>query len=228
MIVIPDARVRRGMKYAILCALIPLCVLLGTFVFDAKRHLIISFGVAMLAIALFFTGFEEKKTGSRRLVVVSVLTALSVAGRFIPFFKPVTALTIIAGIYLGGEAGFLVGAMAAALSNFYFGQGPWTAFQMVAWGAIGLIAGGAGELLKRHKWLLLIFGVLAGIFYSAVMDVWTVLWYDDSFRIELYLVSVVSALPHTMLYSISNFAFLYFLAKPFGEKLERVKMKYGI
>ena len=99
---------------------------------------------------------------------------------------------------------------------------------MVAWGAIGLIAGGAGELLKRHKWLLLIFGVLAGFFYSAVMDVWTVLWYDDSFSIELYLVSVVSALPHTMLYSISNFAFLYFLAKPFGEKLERVKMKYGI
>ena len=75
------------------------------------------------------------------MVIAAVITALCVVGRFIPFFKPIAALTIIAAVYLGGETGFMVGAMAALMSNFYFGQGPWTPFQMLAWGMIGLIAG---------------------------------------------------------------------------------------
>ena len=99
---------------------------------------------------------------------------------------------------------------------------------MLAWGMIGLIAGFAANPLKRHKWLLLAYGVLAGIFYSAIMDVWTVIWYDGSFRTELYLTALATAIPHTVMYSVSNFIFLWFAAKPFGEKLERVKIKYGI
>ena len=131
-------------------------------------------------------------------------------------------------MYLGGEAGFLTGALAAALSNFYFGQGPWTAFQMLAWGFIGLIAGGLAEPLKAHRWFLLIFGVLAGAAYSLIMDVWNVLWYAGSLDWSLYAASVTTALPHTILYAVSNFVFLYFLARPFGEKMARVKVKYGV
>lgn len=228
MMVIKNKRIRDVMRYVIPCVLIPLLVALGATVFSAKRHLLISMGVAILAVLLFFAGFEQKKTGSRRLVIVSVLTALCIAGRFIPLFKPVTALTIIAGMCLGGEAGFLVGALAAVLSNFYFGQGPWTAFQMLGWGMIGFIAGLMGGLLKRHKAFLMIYGVLSGVIYSFVMDIWTVMWYDGGLNWQLYMASVVAALPHTALYSISNFAFLWFLAKPFGEKLERVRIKYGI
>lgn len=228
MIVIKNKRARDIVRYTIPCVLIPLLVYLGSVVFDARRHLIISFGVALLAVILFFTGYEQKKTGSRRMVIVAVLTALCVAGRFIPLFKPVTALTVIAGIYLGCESGFLVGALAAAISNFYFGQGPWTAFQMLGWGMIGFIAGLLGRILKRHKALLLLYGVLAGVVYSFVMDIWTVLWYDGSFNWKLYAASVTAALPHTIVYAVSNFAFLWFLAKPFGEKLERVRIKYGV
>lgn len=228
MIVIKSKRARDIMRYAIPCVLIPLLVYLGAAVFSAKRHLIISFGVAVLSVVLFFAGFEQKKTGSRRLVIVSVLTALCVAGRFIPLFKPVTALTIIAGVYLGCESGFLVGSLAAVLSNFYFGQGPWTAFQMLGWGMIGFIAGFFGKHLKKNKALLLLYGVLSGALYSFVMDIWTVMWYDGGFNWRLYAASVAAALPHTILYCISNFVFLWFTAKPFGEKLERVRIKYGI
>ena len=131
-------------------------------------------------------------------------------------------------MYLGGEAGFLVGSLSALLSNFYFGQGPWTAFQMLAWGLIGYVAGLMAEPLKRNRVFLLAYGVLSGIAFSLIMDVWTVLWYSAGFDVELYAASVIAAIPHTILYASSNFIFLFFLAKPFGDKLERMKIKYGV
>ena len=156
------------------------------------------------------------------------MIALSIAGRFIPFFKPVTAITILTAIYLGGEAGFLVGSFSALLSNFYFGQGPWTAFQMLAWGLIGLFAGFLAKPLEKSKTALLVYGVLSGIAFSFIMDVWTVLWYNGSFNISLYLAALTTAIPHTVLYAVSNFIFLLLLSKPFGEKLNRIKIKYGV
>ena len=171
---------------------------------------------------------KKKKIFSRRMVLVAVMTALCIVGRFIPFFKPVTALTIITAMYMGSNAGFLVGASAAILSNFYFGQGPWTPFQMVAWGLIGVIAGFFAKQLKKSKTFLLIFGVVSGIMFSFIMDVWTVLWYNKSFQWSHYWVALASAVPHTILYSVSNFVFLWFMAKPFGDKLERIRVKYGI
>ena len=227
MIVIRNARLRRVLRWTVPFLAIPLAVLLGTML-GAKVHLLVSLVVAMLALVLFLAGFERKTTGARRMVLVSIITALCIAGRFIPFFKPITALTIITAMYLGGESGFLVGALAALLSNFAFGQGPWTPFQMLAWGLIGLVAGYLAGPLKRSRPFLLIFGVLSGVVYSLVMDVWTVLWYDTGFNPSLYLAAVTAALPHTLLYAVSNFLFLYFLARPLGQKLERVHIKYGI
>ena len=228
MIVIRNKGVREVLRVTLPFVGMPLLVLLGALVFGGKRHLLVSLGMACMALLLFLTGFERKKTGGRRMVIVSVMTALCIVGRFIPLFKPVTALTVITAMYLGGEAGFLVGALSAALSNFYFGQGPWTPFQMLAWGFIGLTAGWLAEPLKAHRWLLLIYGVLAGAAYSLIMDVWNVLWYAGGLDWSLYAASVMTALPHTLLYAVSNFVFLYFMARPFGEKMERVKMKYGV
>ena len=167
-----------------------------------------------------------RKMTSRRIVLVAIMTALSIAGRFIPMFKPVTAMTIITGAYLGGGSGFLVGALSALLSNFYFGQGPWTPFQMMAWGSIGIVAGCLAKWLKGSRMFMLMFGLLSGIAYSLIMDIWTVLWYAKGFDWSLYMVALVTAIPHTVLYSISNLIFLFIMAKPFGVKLERIKIKY--
>lgn len=228
MVEIKSHRLRSILKILIPFVLVPLAAVLGTLVFDEKKHIFVSLFVAILAIVLFIAGFEKKEIGTRRMVIVSVMIALSVVGRFIPFFKPVTALTVITAIYLGGEAGFMVGAFSALLSNFYFGQGPWTPFQMLAWGLVGLFAGFLAKPLKKSKVFLLIFGVLSGVAFSMVMDVWTVLWYNDGFDMTLYLSAIVTAIPHTVLYSISNFLFLFFLSKPFGDKLQRIKIKYGV
>ena len=228
MIVIRSKRVRDVLRVILPFVVMPALVLLGAMLPDGRRHLIVSLGMACMALLFFLTGFEKRKTGGRRMVIVSVMTALCIVGRFIPLFKPVTALTIVTAMYLGGEAGFLTGALSAALSNFYFGQGPWTPFQMLAWGFIGLMAGWLAAPLKKHRSLLLIFGVTAGVVYSLIMDVWNVLWYAGGLDWSLYAASVATALPHTILYAASNFVFLLFLARPFGEKLARVKVKYGV
>ena len=149
------------MRILIPLVFIPATAILGSLMFDEKKHLMISFAVALLSVFLFIAGIEKKIVGSRRMVIVAIMTALSVAGRFIPFFKPVTAITVIAAIYLGGEAGFAVGAFSALLSNFYFGQGPWTAFQMLGWGLIGLLAGILARPLKKSRIALVIYGLLS-------------------------------------------------------------------
>ncbi len=228
MIVIRSKGLRDALRVALPFIAMPVTVLLGALVLPRKAHLLVSLGMACMALLFFLTGFERKKTGGRRMVIVSVMAALCIVGRFIPFFKPITALTVITAMYLGGEAGFLTGALAAALSNFYFGQGPWTPFQMLAWGFIGLVAGWLAAPLKKHRWLLLGYGVAAGAVFSLVMDVWNVLWVGEGFSWTLYLAAVTAAMPHTLLYAVSNFLFLYFLASPFGQKMERVKVKYGV
>ena len=145
----------------------------------------------------------------------------------LPQFKPVVAFIIISGVCFGGETGFLIGAISAFVSNFFFGQGPWTPFQMLGWGIIGLLSGMLSRPLKKNRWLIVTFGTVMGMLYSFIMDVWTVLW-GGGFSAELYLAAIVAAIPHTVIYSVSNMIFLIILAKPFGEKLERIKLKYGI
>ena len=207
---------------------IPLTVLLGATVVDERRYGLISLCVAILVVWLFLLGFEKETASSRRTVLVAVLIALSVVGRMIPLFKPITAITVLSAIYLGAESGFTVGALSALISNFYFGQGPWTPFQMLAWGLIGLFAAWLSRPLRKSHTLLLIYGLLSAILYSALMDVWTVLWASQTITSSIYLAALLTALPHTILYAVSNVIFLALLAKPFGEKLERVKIKYGV
>ncbi len=228
MIVIRNALLRAVLRWALPLAVIPATVALGACIFPERAYLLVALAVAGLSLLLFAAGYERRQTGSRRMVLTAVMIALCIVGRFIPFFKPVAALTILTAMHLGAEAGFLTGSLAAALSNFWFGQGPWTPFQMLAWGLIGLAAGVLAEPLKRHRWLLALFGLLAAVFYSLVMDLWTVMWYSGQPEWELYAAAFVTALPHTVLYAVSNVAFLLLLEHPIGRKLARVRIKYGL
>ena len=228
MIVIKNARLRSVLKTIIPFVLIPAAVIFGALVFREKIYIYVSIAVAVLSFLLFVSGFERKKTGTRRLIIIAVMVALSALGRFFPFFKPVTAFTVITAVWLGGESGFLVGSLSAIISNFWFGQGPWTPFQMLAWGMIGLFAGFLAPILKKNRLCITLYGLVSGVVYSMIMDVWTVLWYNGTPEFSLYVSAIVTALPYTVLYAVSNVIFLWLFAKPFGDKLERVKIKYGV
>ena len=75
---------------------------------------------------------------------------------------------------------------------------------------------------------MLIYAGLSGILYSLLMDVWTTFWYDGTFNVLRFFANVATALPVTVSYVVSNIIFLLVLIKPFGEKLKRLKTKYGI
>ena len=201
MRVIENLRLRAALRYGIPFVLIPALVALSAVLFEGQRYLIISLGIAVLALLLFMTGFEKRNIGSRRMVITAIMTALAVFGRFIPLFKPITAICVMTAIYLGAEAGFLCGSLSVLISNIWFGQGPWTPFQMLGFGLIGLIAGYLSRVL---------------------------LWYAGGFDRGLYAAALLSALPFTALYAVSNVVFLLILRKPVGNKLNRVKIKYGV
>lgn len=226
------SRRKNFITFCIFLVVIPLVVAGGALVFREKYYAWLSLCVAVLTCVPLFYAFERKESSSAELTVLAVMIALSVAGRFIfawlPGFKPVTAITVIAAIYLGKEAGFVVGSLSAVVSNFYFGQGPWTPFQMFAWGLLGFIAGLISKPLRKNKVFLCIYGAVAGIMFSAVMDVWNVLWVNGTFEPGKYVVAVATAFPVTVEYAVSNIIFILLLAKPIGEKLERIKKKYGL
>ena len=184
--------------------------------------------ITLLSFALFALGFEKRKTGSRRMVLVAIMTALSVLGRFIPVIKPVPSLTVIAGIFLGPEAGFLTGSLTAVLSNFFYGQGPWTPFQMLGWGIIGFASGLLSPMLKKSTVLRLVFAMLSGVFYSFLMDIWTVLWAYGELNASSYAAALISAVPVTITYCISNVLFMILLYPYFEKKLGRIMKKYDI
>lgn len=220
MLVIKNVKVRLVLKPILLLSCIPLVLL--------QQYAAAMLLLALVALFLFLTGFDQKKTGTRRLILVAVFVALSCIGRFIPFLKPMTALVILSGMYLGGEAGFLTGAFTALISNLYFGQGPWTPFQMLSWGVVGLAAGVLSKYLQKSRLLLILFGAITGFLFSAIMDIWTVLWYNGNFRLDYYLTALLTALPHMVLYMLGNVIFLILFFRPFHEKMSRIKDKYGI
>ncbi len=228
MIVIRNSKARKLLRLLIPAVLIPAVITVGYLALRSAGHAFTSTAVASLSVLLFLCGFERKKTGARRLVLVCVMTALSVIGRFLPFFKPVTAMAVITGVYLGAEAGFLTGAFSALISNFYYGQGPWTPFQMFAWGILGFFSGLMAQAPKKSRPLLCAWGALSGLLYSLIMDIWSSVLASGGFTLTVYLAKVATSLPHTLLYAISNVVFLFVMARPFGQKLDRIKLKYGV
>lgn len=223
---------RNLLTICILLVAIPTIVVVGGILFREKYYAWISLCVAVFSCLPLFYCFERRKSSSGEQIILAVLVALSAIGRFVfawlPGFKPVTAITVIAAVWLGKEAGFVVGSLSAIVSNIYFGQGPWTPFQMFAWGIIGFLSGILAKPLQKSKVFLCVYGAAAGVLYSALMDVWTTIWAESSFNIGRYVATIISALPVTVEYAVSNVIFLLLLAKPIGDKLARIKKKYGL
>ena len=149
--------------------LIPLTIFIGTTYLDDQKYLFISLLVLFECMVPFFLVFEGRKPQARELVIIAVLCAIAIAGRTLfialPQVKPVLAIVIISGAAFGGETGFMVGAVTMLVSNFYFGQGAWTPWQMFSMGLVGAISGilfGKGIIPKRRE-IIALFG-----FFSAV------------------------------------------------------------
>src|SRR3954452_5251627 len=131
--------------------------------------------LAVTCIAAGVMAVERGPNRSKELALVAALAAVATAGRvlfaFIPNVQPVTITAAVTGAALGPRAGMAVGGLTALLSNAFLGQGPWTPWQMIGWGAVGLTAGLAGPVL-RNRWALAAFGLAWGFLFDWLLDVW--------------------------------------------------------
>ena len=230
---------RGGQTAALIAAaavLVPGLIALGVSVWDDRKFYIVSILIIIACMIPFALRFERRSPQPRELVLLAAMIALGVAGRaafyMAPQFKPIAAITIITGIAFGAESGFVAGAMIAFVSNFIFGQGPWTPWQMEALGLLGLLAGlffhrKDGGLPKLVP--LLIFGFLSVmLIYGPIVDTSTVFTVYGTPTVKLLLAAFASGLIPNLVHAGATVVFLLLLARPLLKKLNRVRVKYGL
>ena len=218
---------------AVFFLLIPLTLYLGTRLSGRSYYVTGTLIIVELMIP-FFLAFEGRKPQARELVVMAVLCALAVAGRVaipIPSFKAIFAIIMLSGVAFGPETGFMVGAIAALASNFFYGQGPYTPWQMMAYGAGGMLAGFAFQKgrLPRKPVYLAVFGFFAVILWvgplldcsGIFLSLSEITWAGAS---ALF----VSGFPVNVSQGICTVLVMLLFGKPLLEKLNRIKLKYGM
>ncbi len=230
-------KLSRRTKTALICSLlaIPLTLGGGILLGGGRRYLLVSLLMIFETMVPFFLIFEGRKPRARELVILSVLGALAIGGRAVffalPGFKPVAAMVILTGVAFGGEAGFMVGAMTMFCSNVLFGQGPWTPWQMFAMGIMGLLAGILFRkgILHRDRLSLSVFGGLSTlVIYGGIMNPASVLMYQPELNRKMLLSAYLTGVPADAVHALATVLFLWFLSEPMLEKLDRVKVKYGL
>ena len=229
-----DKRTRLAAVMIVL--LIPLTLFAGVSYLGNQHYHLLALAVLLECMLPFFLIFEGRRPKARELVVIAVLCAIGVAGRslffMLPQFKPVMALTIIAGVAFGGETGFLVGAVTMLVSNVLFSQGPWAPWQMFSMGIIGFLAGVLFRkgLLRRSRGSLATFGAFAAVvIYGGIMNPAAALMYNaQSLNGELLMAYYISGLPMDLVHGAATVIFLMLAAEPMLEKLDRIKVKYGL
>lgn len=226
---------RRSTLFSLLTCvvLIPATLFLGTRLHGRWYYLTCTLVIIEVMIP-FFLAFETRKPQARELVTIAVMCALSVASRvvvLIPNFKPMTAIIMITGIALGAEAGFVCGAAGAFASNFFFSQGPWTPWQMMAYGFAGFLAGALfhRRFRVRNPVALAVFGfVLIVTVIGPLLDCCTL--FTVSTRLSWkYTAAVFGAgLPYNLQHGLACGVTLLLFSKPLLWKLDRLKTKYGM
>ena len=219
----------------LLFILMPLTIYLGLRMPGESGYLVSSLLMIFYIMVPFFLSFERRKPQAREVVLIAVMIALAVASRaaffMVPQFKPMLAIIIIAGACLGAQSGFLVGSMSAFVSNFLFGQGPWTPFQMLAWGLIGFFAGVlVTKVIKdKNPIALSIYGFFAVfLLHGGITDLWTLLGMTSQPTLAMALTVYGTGFLFNIILAAATVIFLLLLTRPMVEKINRIQTKYGL
>ena len=218
--------------------LIPATLYLGMQL-TGKAHYLTSTLIIIETMLPFFFAFETRKPQARELVIIAVMCALAVAARVvvqIPTFKPMLAVIMIAGIALGAEAGFLTGSISAFASNFFFSQGPWTPWQMMAYGIGGFLSGFLFH--KKRPFankpflanvVLAVYGFFAIVLVvGPLLDTCTVLTTGSTLSWEFALTIYGLGFPANVSLGVATAITMFFISKPLLNKLDRLIVKYGM
>ena len=198
-------------------------------------------GLIVLGLVPFLAAFERQRPTAREVVLLAVLITLAVASRavfaLVPHFKPMAAIVMITGVALGAPAGFLTGSLAALVSNFIFGQGPWTPWQMLSFGLCGAVFGLLGQcgavprrgLSWRARALLGVGGAAFVIVVAGpILDTSSLLFMASRISWESVAAVYAAGFLVNCLQGAATFLTLFVLADPLLEQLARLRTKYAL
>ncbi len=233
-------RTRSILLISILLVLSALTVYAG-YRFEGLSYYIIITLILIYALMIFFVYFEHREHKERELVMISIMCAIAVASRaafiWVPHFKPMAAVIMICGIGLGAQSGFLVGTLAAFLSNLIFGQGPWTPWQMVAFGIAGLIMGLLADskaiprygLSKGRLFMVALIGALEVLLVTGpVLDVYALTSMVNVYSLESVIGVLLAGVPVNAIQALATFLTIVLLGNPFLKVIHRACVRYGL
>lgn len=215
-------------------------IVFWNFFFSEVSFYLISAVMLILSMLPFFIRFEKKETSAGEISLVATLIALAVVSRaafyLIPQVKPIAAVVVVSAVCLGAERGYIIGAFSAFISNFIFGQGYWTPFQMAALGAVGLISGliFSGIKYKENsmsfRLLLSLVGfILSFALYGLIVDLSTIfMQLGNNITLSGALTIYAAGVPFSLVFGITTFVFLFLFGEIFIRKINRVIIKFGL
>ena len=186
--------------------------------------------LSILVILAFFFRFESTILSSTEIALVSMLATTSAVLRIpfaaIPSFQPCTFLIICSGYVFGPIAGFMVGAMTPLISNFFLGQGPWTLYQMLAWGLIGYGAAYLRRFNLDRKGLILV-GVLCGFIFGFITNIYFWLYFVYPLTLRTFIFAQLTSLWFDVSHAVGNAIFLGLFGTRTISILERYKKRFN-
>ena len=187
--------------------------------------------LAVLVCLALLSEFQSASTSSKEIALIAMLGTVSAVLRVpfaaVPSVQPCTYLIICSGYVFGPVAGFAVGAMTALVSNFFLGHGPWTLYQMLAWGFVGLSAG----FLRRfrlNKFLLIAIGIFWGYGYGLITNLWFWTSFVYPLTLKTLFLTQLNAIWFDSLHALGNAVFLGTLGTKTIDVLERFKKRFSI
>jgi energy-coupling factor transport system substrate-specific component len=214
--------------------------IIGLFIISVIGMTYFNIGINYAAIiaSIFIIGafillFEMKSIDSRKMAGIAALAALAAASRVpfaaLPGFQPTTFITAVSGYVLGPVNGFMIGSLAAFISNFFLGQGPWTLWQMLGWGICGVFFGIIGMINKKIN--KLIFTALCGIWgyiYGIILDMWYIIAFVKPIVLKTVLAGFAASFYFDTLHAAGNILFSIIFAEKFIKILSRYNKRYDV
>ncbi|MFZ5595838.1 MAG: ECF transporter S component [Bacillota bacterium] len=192
---------------------------------------LLSAEIMLIALVLFYWGFEQGRASSREIALIAVLGAVAAVGRVpfaaLPNVQPTTFMVIVSGFVFGPRAGFMVGSTAALVSNFFLGQGPWTPWQMFSWGLAGVSAGLIKPVLPGSKGMAA-FCFIWGYLFGWIMNLWFWTAFIQPLNWQSFVATYAASFWWDTFHAAGNAAFYLLFGASFTKILKRFRRKLKI
>ena len=201
--------------------------------FSGINWALLSVFIVGIAILMFFVSFEKRKVDPKEMALIATMASIAGISR-VPFaiimsLQPTTFIIMITGYVFGSQTGFVTGAVAALVSNFFVGQGPWTPWQMFCWGLCGIIAGQLGR--KSRDFNVRVFAVVAfcnGFMYGWIMNIWHWVGFVYPLTVKTFIATYIASIPFDSLHAMGNVFFSLVFGKSFYLILTRFKRRLTV